>query len=147
MCLTLCNPTHGLGNARHPSFIISWSLLRFTSTESVLLSNHLILCCLFLLLPSVFPSIRIFSEGRLVCNSVTTSTKLCSSHCTSAEGEALKVCRLQRRRGLHPGGEVWWEGTRPPPWGPEETFSPPLLSLISQCVQHVPSEDSYVGMR
>ena len=36
---------------------ISQSLLKFTSTESVLLSNHLILCCP-LLLPSIFPSIR-----------------------------------------------------------------------------------------
>ena len=36
---------------------VSQSLLKFTSTESVLLSNHLILCCP-LLLPSIFPSIR-----------------------------------------------------------------------------------------
>ena len=35
------------------SFTISRSLLRFMSIESVMLSNHLILCCLFLLLPSV----------------------------------------------------------------------------------------------
>ena len=31
------------------------------SIESVMLSNHLILCCPFLLLPSIFPSIRVFS--------------------------------------------------------------------------------------
>ena len=43
------------------SFTISLSLLRFMSIESVILSNHLIHCCLILLLPSVFPSIRIFS--------------------------------------------------------------------------------------
>ena len=42
------------------SFTISWSLLTFTSIESVMLSKHLILCCPLLLLPSVFPSIRVF---------------------------------------------------------------------------------------
>ena len=41
---------------------ISWSLLKLMSTESVILFNHLILCHRFLLLPSVFPSIRIFSS-------------------------------------------------------------------------------------
>ena len=39
---------------------ISLSLLRFRSIESVILSNHLILCHLFLLLPSIFPNIEIF---------------------------------------------------------------------------------------
>ena len=40
------------------SFTISWSLLKLMSTESVMPSNHLILCCPHLLLPSIFPSIR-----------------------------------------------------------------------------------------
>ena len=43
------------------SFTISQSLLRFTSIESVMLSNQLILCHPLLLLPSIFPSIRVFS--------------------------------------------------------------------------------------
>jgi len=38
---------------------ISWSLLKFMSIESVMLSNHLVLCCPLLLLPSIFPSIRV----------------------------------------------------------------------------------------
>ena len=42
------------------SFTISQSLLRFMPTESVMPSNHLILCHLLLLLPSIFPSIRVF---------------------------------------------------------------------------------------
>ena len=47
------------------SFSISWSLLKLISTESVMLSNHLILClCLFL--PSVFPSIRVFSNELIL---------------------------------------------------------------------------------
>ena len=39
-----------------------WSLLKFISTELVMPSNHLILCCSLLLLPSIFPSIRVFSN-------------------------------------------------------------------------------------
>ena len=38
------------------SFIISWSLLKFTCTELVMLSDHLILCHPLLLLPSIFPA-------------------------------------------------------------------------------------------
>ena len=43
-------------------FTISWSLLKLMSMESVVPSNHLILCCPLLLLPSVFPSIMVFSS-------------------------------------------------------------------------------------
>ena len=42
------------------SFTISWSLLRLMSIELVMPFNHLILCCLLLLPPSTFPSIRVF---------------------------------------------------------------------------------------
>ena len=42
------------------SFTVSCSLLRFMSIESVMPSNHLILCHPLLLLPSIFPSIRVF---------------------------------------------------------------------------------------
>ena len=49
------------------SFTISWSLLKLVSIESVMLSNYLILCCPLLLLPSIFPSIRIFSNESVVC--------------------------------------------------------------------------------
>ena len=50
--------------ARQASLSItnSRSLLKLTSIESVLPSNHLILCCPLLLLPSIFPSIRVFSN-------------------------------------------------------------------------------------
>ena len=49
------------------SFTISRSLLKFMSIESVMLSNHLILCCPFLILPSIFPSIRDFSSEPALC--------------------------------------------------------------------------------
>ena len=44
------------------SFTVSWSLLRFMSIELVMLSSHLILCHPLLLLPSIFPSTRVFSN-------------------------------------------------------------------------------------
>ena len=47
-----------------PVLTISWSLPKIVSIESVI-SNHLILCSPLLLLPSVFPSIRLFSSGPL----------------------------------------------------------------------------------
>ena len=48
------------------AFTVSWSLLRFVTVELVMLSNHLT-CCLILLLPSVFPSIRVFSSESVLC--------------------------------------------------------------------------------
>ena len=48
------------------SFTISWSLLKLMSIKSVMPSNHLILCHPHLLLPSVFPSIRVFSSESVL---------------------------------------------------------------------------------
>ena len=45
----------------------SWSLLKLMSVESVMPSNHLILCRRLLLLPSIFPSIRVFSNESALC--------------------------------------------------------------------------------
>ena len=54
---------HVLQHTRLPlSLTISWSFPKLMSTESVMVSNHLILCCPLLLLSSVFPSIRVFSN-------------------------------------------------------------------------------------
>ena len=44
------------------SFTIPWSPLKFMSIESGMLSSYLIFCCPLLLLPSIFPSIRVFSK-------------------------------------------------------------------------------------
>ena len=54
---------HGLQHTRHPPSITnSRSLLRLMCIESVMSSNHLILCRPLLLLPSIFPSIKVFSN-------------------------------------------------------------------------------------
>ena len=49
------------------SIINSWTLPKLMSIESVMPSNHLILYCLLLLLPSIFPSIRVFSNESALC--------------------------------------------------------------------------------
>ena len=48
------------------SILNSWSLLKLMSIESVMPSNHLILCRPLLLLPSIFPSIRVFSNESVL---------------------------------------------------------------------------------
>ena len=49
------------------SIINSQRLLRLMFINSVMPSNHLLLCCPLLLLPSIFPSIRVFSNESLLC--------------------------------------------------------------------------------
>ena len=64
-CLTLCNPM----DCRTPGFPVLHylrELLNFMSIESVMLSYHLILCHPLLFLPSIFPSIRVFSNELIL---------------------------------------------------------------------------------
>ena len=65
-CPTLCNPVD-CSKPGFLSFTISRSWLKLMSIEFVILSNHLIFCCPLLLLPSVFPSIRVFSNASVLC--------------------------------------------------------------------------------
>ena len=66
-CLTLCDPR----DCSMPGFPVlhhfSWSLLKLMFIESAMPSNLFILCCLLLLLPSIFPSIRVFSNELALC--------------------------------------------------------------------------------
>ena len=80
-CPTLCNPSSVQLFSRVRRFATPWtathqaslsitnsrSLLKFTPIESVTPSNHLILCHPLLLLPSIFPSIRVFSNESVLC--------------------------------------------------------------------------------
>ena len=61
LCPTLCDPTN-CSTPRFLSITNSQSLLKLTSIESVMSSNHLILCRPLLFLPSIFPSIKVFSN-------------------------------------------------------------------------------------
>ena len=64
-CLTLCDPMDGStqGFPVHPN---SWSLLKLMSIKSVMSPNHLILYHPLLLLPSIFPSSRVFSNESVL---------------------------------------------------------------------------------
>ena len=64
-CLTLCDPMD-CSTPGPLSITNSQSLLKLMSIELVMLSNHLIVCRPFLLLPSVFPSIRIFCNDLVL---------------------------------------------------------------------------------
>ena len=59
-----------------------WSLLKFMFIESMMPSNHLILCCLFLLLPLIFPRIRVFFNESFPRQTIQyhSNPSLCSKH-------------------------------------------------------------------
>ena len=59
-CLTLCDPM----DCSTPGFPVHHQLLELAQSPS----NHLILCCPLLLLPSIFPSIRVFSNELVICS-------------------------------------------------------------------------------
>ena len=64
-CLTLCNPM----DCRMPGFLVHHQLLELTQTHVHRVSgaiNHLILCHPLLLPPSIFPSIRVFSNKSVL---------------------------------------------------------------------------------
>ena len=63
LCLTVTPWTAG----HQASLSITWSLLKLVSIESVMPSNHLILCCPLLPQLSIFPSIRVFSNESVLC--------------------------------------------------------------------------------
>ena len=65
-CLTLCDPMNHTARQASLSITNSRSSLRLRSIESVMPSNHLILCRPLLLLPSLFASIRVFSNESVL---------------------------------------------------------------------------------
>ena len=66
-CLALCDPMDYTAHQASLSFTISQSLLKLKSIESVMPPNCLFLCCPLLLMPSIFPSIRFFSNESVLC--------------------------------------------------------------------------------
>jgi len=67
-CIQLVATSWDAAHQASLSFTISWRLLKLMSIELVMPSNHHILCWLLLCLPSIFPSIRVFSNESALCN-------------------------------------------------------------------------------
>ena len=93
LCPTLCNPWTA---ARQGSLYITnyQSLLKLMSTESVMPSNHLILCRTLLFLPSIFPSIRGFSNESALCIRWPKYWSFCFSISPSNEYSGLIFFRM-----------------------------------------------------
>ena len=72
------------------SFTISQRLLKLMSIEAVMPSNRLVLCCPLLLLPSVFPRIRVFSNESAL-RLLDVDYRICSMFPISLEAERLPV--------------------------------------------------------
>ena len=84
---------HGLQHSRLTVLHIFWNLLKLMSIESMMPSNHLILCHPLLLLPSIFPSIRIFSNELAL--GIRWSTYWSFSFSISPSNEYLRLISLR----------------------------------------------------
>ena len=76
------------------SITSSWSLPKLMSIESVMPSNHLILCRPLLLLPSIFPSIEVFSNESVICIRWPKDWSCSFSICPSNEHSGLTSFRM-----------------------------------------------------
>ena len=78
-----------------PSFAISWSLLKLMSTESMMSSNHLIICSSLLLLPSIFPRIRVFFKTYVIyMKKINTIPEL--QFCSQTDDDGLRPGNCER---------------------------------------------------
>ena len=76
------------------SFTISQSLLKLMSIESMMLSNHIILCCPLLLLPSIFPSISVFLMSWLF-KSGDQSIRASASRWSQVDAHSNPTCHYE----------------------------------------------------
>ena len=107
------------------SSTISQHSLKFMSIESMMLSNHLIICHPFLLLPSIFPSMRVFSNELALCIRWPNYWNFSFSNSHSKEYSGLISFRID-----------WFDllagqGTQKSPLGPLLLLLYPILSCIS----------------
>ena len=96
-CPTLYNPMD-CSVPGFMSFAISWSLLKLMPIELVMLSNYLLLCHPVLLLPSIFPSIRVFSNKSALCITwpkyLPISTSFSLFYFPRGDRMVLRLCEL-----------------------------------------------------
>ena len=83
------------------SFTISWRLFKLMSIELVMPFIHLILCCPLLLLPSIFPSIRVFSSDSALPIRWPKYWSFSFSTSTSSEYSGLNSFRIKDHNHSH----------------------------------------------
>ena len=105
------------------SFTISWSLLKLMFIESVMPSNHLIFCCRLLLLPSIFPNIRFFSNESTLHIRWPKYQSFGFSISPSSEYSGLISFRID-----------WFDLLATYPWDSQESSPTPQLESISSSV-------------
>ena len=93
-CVGLCDTPWTAAHQAPLSSTISQSLLKFTSIELIMLSNHFILCCPLLLLPSILHSIRVFSNESALCIKWPKYCSFCFSISPSNEYSGLIFFRI-----------------------------------------------------
>ena len=104
------------------SFTISWSLLELMSIELVMPSNHLILSHSLLLMPSIFPSIRVFSNESVLCIRWPKYWRFSFSISPSNEYSGLISFRMD------------WLDLLNNPWDSEESSPTPQFKSINSSV-------------
>ena len=76
-----------------------WSVLKLISMESVMPSNHLILYCPLLLLPSIFPNMRFFQMSQLFTSvQFSSATQLCPTLCDPMNGSTPGLLSITNSR-------------------------------------------------
>ena len=91
--LTLCDP-RDCSTPCLPVLCYLLSFFKLLSIELVMPSNHLILCCSLLLLPSIFPIIRVFSNESALCIRWPKNWSFHFSHSPSNEYSGLISIRI-----------------------------------------------------
>ena len=106
-----------------PFFTSSWSLFKLMFIESVTPSNHLIFCCCLLLLPSIFPNIRVFSNESTLHIRWPKYQSFSFSISPSSEYSGLISFRID-----------WFDLLAIYPWDSQESSPIPQLESISSSV-------------
>ena len=121
-CLTLCDP-RGCSMPGFPVLHCLLELLKLMSIESVMPSNHLILCRSLLLSPSIFPNIRVFFNESVLPNRWPKYWSFSFSISSSNEYSGLIPCRIDWLRLLagqgtlvRDYGKKWGESNEGSQW-------------------------------
>ena len=119
----------------------SWGLLKRMSIESVMPSNRLILCCPLLLLPSIFPSIRVFSNESALRLRWPKYWSFSPGLHSQAVAWPPRLSAGRRESGSQRpwlGEAAPQRGSQPSPWvGPGISASSGQISFVAQTVKRL----------